>query len=264
MEPEFITEENLATLRASKDFQNYIEIAHILNAPGTLDLATGIHALESSYDVSDPGRLTYQLHNLDPQIAAGHPRPNVAGIGPVTEFSKGNGQLSILTFVGKASIDDDGTGPSHGDPSHQALPGNKNINADVIPYAVISQSLLVQVGGGSIQQGLREIPYDSVLLVERNGHVFPAVVEDAGPYHSTGEVSVRLSQQIGNFSHFGANGPVDLSATDVKYYYFAAGTNVSVNGPITEAHIAEQARAALSDRLQQRADELFQRALSVF
>jgi RHS repeat-associated protein len=262
LEPEFIVEERLAAIQASTDFEQFRNITRILNAPGPLDLATGLHALESSYDASDPGRLSYNLQNLDPGIRAGQPRPDVLGIGPVTELSLSDGQISVLTFTGKASIDDDGTGPSHGDPFHQGLPGNANINADTVPYAVVSQSVLGQIGEGSVKAGLRVLPYGSIVLVERGADVFPAVVEDAGPWRQTGEVSVYLAAQLGNLNGFGRRGPIDNNATDVDYHYFTAGPDRPVKGTFTVAHITEQAREVLSNRLQQRADELFNRALS--
>lgn len=272
MVPDFVIEERAQEIQRSQDYQHFKTINQVLNSAGGLDLSAGLSALQESYLVDDLNTLTYQLQNLDPGIRT-NPRPNVQGIGPITEYNDSNQNLTHLSFTGKASIDDDGTGPSHNDPSHDTLPGNRNINADSVPYAVISQSLLAQLGNikserlrdrsnPAVKAGLNELPYGSIALVKRGGLVFPAVIEDGGPYHSAGEVSVFLAQQIGNFSRFGGQGPVDRSASDVSYYFFRGGSNNPITGNYTVNNISERARAVLTERLQQRADELFQRILN--
>jgi RHS repeat-associated protein len=271
MEPEFITQENLTKLENTCEFQDYRQIQRVLGAAGPLDLGAGIAALVHSYDVNGPDRLAYNLQDLNPRTRIDPLKPratpkrlDVSGIGPVAEYSQ-QSDLSFLQFTGKASVDVDGTGPYHGDKPN-LLPDKLKISADVVPYAVISKSLLAQLGGGTatptaLQQGYSIIPLGSIALIQRGGQTFAAEVRDAGPLHSTGEVSYFLAGQIGNRGRDKSNGPTDRSARDVTYTFFASGQVVAKGGPHTVANITAVARQVLRERLQTRADELFARAL---
>lgn len=108
----------------------------------------------------------------------------------ITELSQGG----PVHFVADADIDDDGSGPSHGDQFHQGdttlhLNGHP-LNADVDLYIVVPPVIPKSVKG--IVLGSQ-----AIVVNRRNGKRSPAVVGDIGPSTKDGEISVALAVALG-------------------------------------------------------------------
>jgi hypothetical protein len=97
-----------------------------------------------------------------------------------------------ITYTAKAAIDDDGTGPAHGDPCEQSdtslhLNGEP-LNADVDRYIVVPPAIIEGVQG--IVLGCRAV-------VSYNGATTEAVVGDVGPRSKLGEISIATAKALG-------------------------------------------------------------------
>lgn len=108
----------------------------------------------------------------------------------ITELSE-NGKVH---FVADADIDDDGSGPSHGDQYHQGdttlhLNGHP-LNADVDRYIVVPPIICRSVKG-------MVLGCQATVTNRRNGCVKEAVVGDIGPSTKDGEISVALALALG-------------------------------------------------------------------
>lgn len=111
-------------------------------------------------------------------------------VSVITELTE-HGQVH---FVADADIDDDGSGPSHGDPDHQGdttlhLDGEP-LNADVDLYIVVPPVIPTSVQG-------RVLGSQCVVTNRRNGKSSAAVVGDIGPKSKDGEISIALAKALG-------------------------------------------------------------------
>ncbi len=99
-----------------------------------------------------------------------------------------------LTFMAKAAIDTDGTGPFHADPDAQpttSLRWNGDyLNADQDRYIVVPPAIIF---------GVKDIILGSQAHVmnTQNGMETDAVVGDIGPHSKLGEISVACAREIG-------------------------------------------------------------------
>lgn len=139
----------------------------------------------------------------------------------ITELTEG-GQVH---FVADADIDDDGTGPSHGDPDHQGdttlhLNG-RPLNADEDLYIVVPPVIPKSVAG--IVLGSR-----AIVTNRRNGKRSPAVVGDIGPSTKDGEISVALAVALG-INPNPNNGGEDSAVIE---YLITPGQPANVNGKV--------------------------------
>jgi len=126
-----------------------------------------------------------------------------------------------LTFKGRARVDNDGTGPSHGDPDHQndtSLHHNgKPLNADVDFFIVIPEQIPAM---------LKPIFLGCQCYVTYKGKRVPAVCGDEGPRGREGEDSDALLLELG-LSDNPFSGGDDLPDVDYEVY---PGVPAVVNG----------------------------------
>lgn len=115
---------------------------------------------------------------------------HILGLSPSTSITLNDD--NTITWIGKADIDGDGTGVSHGDPDFQpdtSLHFNgRALNADLIPYIVVPRWLAADVPG--IVLGCQAVVLLGSKLVQ-------AVVGDIGPDHKIGEVSIECARRLG-------------------------------------------------------------------
>jgi len=95
-------------------------------------------------------------------------------------------------FKAGASIDVDGSGPSHGDPHKQnqtslSLKGGGYPNADKVPYFVLPPGAAKKMGAKVGDLG----------MIRYNGKMTPAVFADSGPKNRIGEISRNAAQKLG-------------------------------------------------------------------
>jgi hypothetical protein len=125
----------------------------------------------------------------------GHPRPasnlsmktlDIIEQDPVTWDG------TTIRFTARGRVDDDGTGPSHGDPCHQSetslLYDGKPLDADVDPYIVLPPQIIAGVGP--------KVLGCQAWLTFR-GNRYSAVVGDIGPHRRLGEDSIALITRMG-------------------------------------------------------------------
>ena len=108
---------------------------------------------------------------------------------PIKEWGDGS-----ISFTAKASIDADGSGPSHGDKYYQPdttlhLDG-KPLNSDVDKYIVVPPAICLGVKPAVL--GCQVM----VLNIENGKHT-QAVVGDIGPRKKLGEVSIACAKALG-------------------------------------------------------------------
>jgi hypothetical protein len=98
---------------------------------------------------------------------------------------------SILWWLATSNVDDDGSGPSLGDPCFQ---GNTTyqppLNAEKVPFAVIPRSVALNVGP-------RVIGCGGHAFNAKTGLWTPIVIGDTGPANKIGEFSVLTNQRLG-------------------------------------------------------------------
>ena len=130
-----------------------------------------------------------------------------------------------LEILGKGplKIDDDGTGPSHSDRSHQKITSLPRLNADTDPYAVAPREFS-NVGkyGKTKPPGFLSPGADVTVEVDR--YIIDTIVGDFGPLEDVGEISVKAAHDLDietkDIKRKGI-GPVpfgDHSQVTVKYY----------------------------------------------
>ena len=111
----------------------------------------------------------------------------------VTRIPFGNCGCELIVLEGTVKLDTDGTGPDHGDPTHQDetsyKPGGKSMNADEDAY-VVAPKELAKANGGPIPRG-------ALVLAEANGNSVAAVVGDFGPNKEAGEISMKTAEELG-------------------------------------------------------------------
>jgi hypothetical protein len=94
-------------------------------------------------------------------------------------------------FLAQAQIDDDGTGPAHGDPDEQPSTSYRPyLNADVDRYIVLPPQMLLAVAPMVI--GCRAQVLNTI-----TGLSTEAVVGDIGPRLKIGEMSIATAAAIG-------------------------------------------------------------------
>jgi hypothetical protein len=116
-------------------------------------------------------------------------------IEPVTIRQKDNG--NYVRFISDLDICNDGCGPSHGDPYHQAQTayysggkeGGKYLNADVDKYIVIPPQIRSKVPG--VVMGCR-----GRMTNLKTGKSSPGVIGEIGPDDKTGEAAYCLAKVI--------------------------------------------------------------------
>ena len=93
-----------------------------------------------------------------------------------------------ISGTGPLRIDDDGYGPSHGDPYHNSHLSGRNANADITPYVVASPE--VEAQGVNIG--------DPAEIHFPNGNIVRCHVMDTGPSGaSPGEISAAAAHSGG-------------------------------------------------------------------
>jgi RHS repeat-associated protein len=106
---------------------------------------------------------------------------------------------------GKAAIDTDGSGPSHGDPDYQPETSLKNadgssLNADEDPYGVAPIDLNKQFGGPLKSGDKMDITID--------GKTKTMPIGDFGPKGKNGEMSTKAARDLGLDVKYTKHGPV--------------------------------------------------------
>lgn len=101
--------------------------------------------------------------------------------------------VETVTFLGKMDIDDDGRGPSLGDPDYQndtSLhgPDGKPLDATTQPYVVTPPQIIQATIG---------VVLGCLVLVIYNGVVARCVCADIGPSDKCGEASIATAQALG-------------------------------------------------------------------
>lgn len=125
-----------------------------------------------------------------------------------------------IMWTGKADIDADGSGSSHGDPDFQPdttlhIHG-KALNADTVPYIVVPPA---------VRDAARGIVMGCAATVTYRGKAVMAVVGDIGPHDKIGEISVCLAEKLGiNPS------PVNGGVPDGVDYCIYPGETVTLDG----------------------------------
>jgi Fungal chitosanase of glycosyl hydrolase group 75 len=102
-----------------------------------------------------------------------------------------NDDMSYVYFTSDLDICNDGSGPSHGDPSYQSQTayynGGKFLNADVDKYIVVPPQVRRMVPG--IVMGCQ-----GKLTNTKTGKSFAAVTGEIGPDYITGEAAYCLAK----------------------------------------------------------------------
>lgn len=97
----------------------------------------------------------------------------------------------VIRFRAKGRIDDDGTGPSHGDRYHQSDTSlhhfGRALNADEDHYIVLPPQVIHSVV---------PVVLGCQAYVTYRGKREAAVVGDVGPHSRLGEISVALAQSL--------------------------------------------------------------------
>jgi hypothetical protein len=97
-----------------------------------------------------------------------------------------------ITYTAKAAIDDDGSGPSLGDPDFQPDTnrhlGGKALDATKVRYIVVPPSIISAV---------KPIVLGCQAHVSFKGNTVDAVVGDVGPSQKIGEISVKCAKDLG-------------------------------------------------------------------
>ena len=100
--------------------------------------------------------------------------------------------LTVVTVVAKMAIDDDGSGPNHGDPDEQPDTSlhyeGQPLNADLEPYGVVPESIIGSVPG--IWMGCQG-------FAMYQGKCVAFVAGDKGPRTKIGEGSIALAKMLG-------------------------------------------------------------------
>lgn len=101
-------------------------------------------------------------------------------------------QFGVVTWTGKADIDGDGSGESHGDPDFQDDTSlhyqGKALNADTDYYSVAPPELV---------RGVVGIVLGCSCTVTFCGNSIEAVIGDIGPHGKAGEISIALAKALG-------------------------------------------------------------------
>jgi len=112
-------------------------------------------------------------------------------IGSVVVYKNADG--SYVRFISDLDICNDGSGPSHGDPSYQSQTayynGGKYLNADTDSYLVIPPQ--VRSGVPPVVMGCQ----GQATNLE-TGETFPAVTGEIGPPNLTGEAAYCLAKKL--------------------------------------------------------------------
>jgi hypothetical protein len=115
-----------------------------------------------------------------------------------TEVYDGNGQRTQFSYDSGTSIDDDGSGGTPGDWSHQSDTSYKwddgsNIDASQTNYVVLPGHAS---GPGGPYEGVQ--PGDYVTVTNpANGRSVSGIVADVGNYSQTGEMSTHMASDLG-------------------------------------------------------------------
>jgi hypothetical protein len=137
---------------------------------------------------------------------------NVAKVIATVEGQDFTFDGTVIRFKGRARVDNDGTGPSQGDPDHQndtSLHGDgKPLNADVDLFIVLPPQVIAAVAG---------ICLGAQAYVSYNGKRIAAVVGDVGPRGREGEDSDALLLELG-LSDNPFSGGDDLPDVDYEVY----------------------------------------------
>lgn len=130
-----------------------------------------------------------------------------------------------VTYLAKAAIDTDGSGPLHGDPDGQhrtSLQHNgKSLNADEDRYIVVPPQIIK--GVGPVVLGCQGWACN-----RKTGACSAAVVGDVGPHSKLGEVSVALAKALG-INPSPTSGGED---SHIIEYTLTPGKPAEVNGKI--------------------------------
>lgn len=112
-------------------------------------------------------------------------------IGDVTIRATAEGDY--VCFTSDLDICNDGSGPSHGDPSYQSetayYNGGKYLNADKDQYLVIPPQIRSMVP--PVVMGCQ-----GKVTNKETGESFPAVTGDIGPKDKTGEAAYCLAKKL--------------------------------------------------------------------
>lgn len=99
---------------------------------------------------------------------------------------------TVVSFIARGRIDDDGTGSGHGDKYHQKETTlkreGKSLNADTERYVVAPPQIVLGVPG--VVMGCR-------CRVTFHARVVEAVVGDVGPHTRIGEMSIACATALG-------------------------------------------------------------------
>jgi hypothetical protein len=130
-----------------------------------------------------------------------------------------------LTWTSGAMIDDDGSGPSFGDPDYQndtSLHHNGNaLNATVDRYIVVPPQVRSCVPP-------KVLGCKAVVLNTKNGKTTDAVVGDIGPKNKIGEISMATAAALGI-----NNSPTSGGEEEhVIVYTIYPGTPANVDGTV--------------------------------
>jgi hypothetical protein len=109
-----------------------------------------------------------------------------------------NDDKSYVCFMSDLDICNDGSGPSHGDPTYQSQTayynGGKFLNADKDKYIVIPPQIRKMVPG--VVMGCQARLTDKLSDDTLNPITSPAVTGEIGPDDKTGEAAYCLAKQI--------------------------------------------------------------------
>jgi hypothetical protein len=137
---------------------------------------------------------------------------------PITVLNDGD-----ITYRGAGRIDDDGLGPSDGDPYHQnttSLKQNgKSLNGNSDKYIVVPPAILY--GIKAIILGCQAYVINTL-----NGMNTEAVVADIGPPDKIGEMSVACAEALG----INPNPVSGGENSHVIHYHIIPGARATVDG----------------------------------
>lgn len=127
---------------------------------------------------------------------------------------------TTVSWEGKADIDGDGKGQSHGDPCYQSDTRlhfcGQALNSDKDYYVVAPPELI---------DGVEGIVIGCSVTVEYRGSIVAAVCGDEGPRGKAGEISIALATALGIPSS-----PIDGGVNAGVYYEFRPGVAAIAQG----------------------------------
>jgi hypothetical protein len=184
-------------IAGSPEFKSLSQIIELAGSWRTVDLGWGFEVLKNSYSSKKPLGTSRKVNFLKDAFIYLDEKGNPKLIAYTSKASVN--QFAVASLQVAASKDPRfqdprGVGPTP-DPKYV---GKAAYNTWYSPGIVISQTLLSELGAGSVKAGESVLPMGSLGLVRLPaGASLPARVCDAGPYHSAGEVTVDLAKRGG-------------------------------------------------------------------